>query len=156
MSVLKPRGLSRSDKPAEVEGSIRELVRRNSNTVRRASYNSEEASRELASLVNRISGDSTREVDHLINGLSHLRQKLDDEATRIQREIVDFASLSQSVMQLTKIVTDGMTRVADVPDAPGIAAERVDVPNAAPVAPEVPTEATVEPGDAKVQPQLAD
>ena len=28
MSILKARGLPRSDKPAEIEGSIRELVRR--------------------------------------------------------------------------------------------------------------------------------
>ena len=98
MSILKPRGLRRSGKPAELEGNIRELVRRQSSAVRQANNNSEEAVRELASLVNRVSGDATREVDHLIGGLRHLRQKLDDEAGRIHHDIVEFASLSQSVM----------------------------------------------------------
>ena len=121
MSILKARRLPLSNKPAELEGSIRELVRRESSAVRQAGDNSEQAARELASLVQRISGGSTREVDHLINGLTNLRQKLDDEAMRIRSDIIEFASLSQSVMQLTKIVSDGVTQVAKVPDAPGIA-----------------------------------
>jgi hypothetical protein len=97
------------------------LVRRQSSAVRQANNNSEEAASELASLVNRVSGDATREVDHLIGGLSHLRQKLGDEAGRIHHDIVEYASLSQSVMQLTNIVSDGMTHVAKVAEAPSIA-----------------------------------
>ena len=93
MSILKTRGLQSSDKPAELEGNIRELVRRQRSAVRQPNNNSEEAARELGSLVNRVSGDATREVDHLIGGLSHLRQKLDDEAGRIHQDIVEFASL---------------------------------------------------------------
>ena len=123
MSILKPRGLQRSDKPAEVEGNIRDLVRRQRSAVRQSNNNSEDAARELASLVNRVSGDATREVDHLIGGLSHVRQKLDDEAARIHHDIVAFASLSQSVMQLTNIVSDGMSRVAKVAEPPSIAEE---------------------------------
>ena len=144
MSILKARRLPLSNKP-ELEGSIRELVRRESSAIRQAGDNSEQAARELASLVQRISGGSTREVDHLINGLTNLRQKLDDEAMRIRSDIIEFASLSQSVMQLTKIVSDGVTQVAKVPDAPGIASESPDVSDTAPVVPEHQSEATVEP-----------
>jgi hypothetical protein len=144
MSILKARRLPLSNKP-ELEGSIRELVRRESNAIRQAGDNSEQAARELASLVQRISGGSTREVDHLINGLTNLRQKLDDEAMRIRSDIIEFASLSQSVMQLTKIVSDGVIQVAKVPDAPGIASESPDVSDTAPVVPEQQSEATVEP-----------
>ena len=123
MSIMKPRGLQRSDKPAEVEGNIRDLVRRQRSAVRQSNNNYEDAARELASLVNRVSGDATREVDHLIGGLSHVRQKLDDEAARIHHDIVEFASLSQSVMQLTNIVSDGISHVAKVAEAPSIAEE---------------------------------
>ena len=144
MSILKARRLPLSNKP-ELEGSIRELVRRESSAIRQAGDNSEQAARELASLVQRISGGSTREVDHLINGLTNLRQKLDDEAMRIRSDIIEFASLSQSVMQLTKIVSDGVNQVAKVPDPPGIAAESPDVSDTAPVAPEQQNEATAEP-----------
>ena len=144
MSILKARRLPLSNKP-ELEGSIRELVRRESSAIRQAGDNSEQAARELASLLQRISGGSTREVDHLINGLTNLRQKLDDEAVRIRSDIVEFASLSQSVMQLTKIVSDGVTQVAKVPDALGIVSESPDVSDTAPVVPEQQSEATVEP-----------
>jgi hypothetical protein len=144
MSILKPRRLPPTNK-LELEGSIRELVRRESSAIRQAGDNPEQAARELASLVQRISGGSTREIDHLINGLTNLRQKLDDAATRIQSDIVEFASLSQSVMQLTKIVSDGVTQVARVPDAPGISSELPHVSHSAPVVPEQHGEATAEP-----------
>ena len=48
-------------------------------------------------------------------------------------------------MQLTKIVSDGVTQVAKVPDPPGIASESPEVSDAAPVAPEQQSEATEEP-----------
>jgi hypothetical protein len=122
MSIQKPRGLQRSDKPAELEGNIQALVRQRS-AGRQSNNNCEEAARELASLVTRVSGDATREVDHLMGGLSHVRQKLDDEAARIHRDILGFASLSQSVMQLTNIVSDGMSQVVKEADAPSITEE---------------------------------
>jgi hypothetical protein len=142
MSILKPRGLQRTGKPTELEGSIQELVRRQSSAVRQPHNNSEEAARELAALLNRVSGDATREVDHLIGGLRHLRQKLDDEAARIHREIREYSSLSQCVLQLTNIVSDGMNRVAKVADAPGIAEETPNPSDPVAVSPEEPNELT--------------
>jgi hypothetical protein len=141
MSILKPRGLTRNGRPAEIEGSIRELVRRESSGIRQGGDSSEQAARELASLVQRISCSSTRDVDHLIVGLTNVRQKLDDEAKRIQYDIMQYASLTQSVMQLTKIVSDGMTHVANATDSRGFAGETPAVPNAAPVVPEQLTDA---------------
>jgi hypothetical protein len=120
MSIVKTRGLPRSDRPAEIEGSIRDLVRRESGVIRQSEDISEQATADLSSLVYRVSGESAREIDHLIDGLKHLRQKLDDDGRRVQREIVEYASLSQSVIQLTKIVSEGMTHVKKVPDAPSI------------------------------------
>jgi hypothetical protein len=122
MSIVKPRGLSRSDKSTELELNIGELLLpRASSAVRATNNDSETAVRELESLVKRASGDTIREVDLLIGGLSRLRQKLDDEAARIHHDLGEFASLSQSVMQLTNIVSDGMSHVAKVEEAPSIA-----------------------------------
>jgi hypothetical protein len=81
------------------------------------------ATAELSSLVYRVSGKSTREIDHLIDGLKDLRKKLDNDGDRVQREIAEYASLSQSVVQLTKIVSEGMTQVKKVSDAPNISGE---------------------------------
>ena len=142
MSILKSRGLQRSGKPAELDANIRDLVRRQSNAVRQANNNSEDAARQLAALVSRVSGDATREVDHLIGGLSHLRQKLDEEAARINHEIAEFTSLSQCVLQLTNIVSDGMSHVSNVADAPGVAEETPNRPDPVTVGLEEPTEVT--------------
>ena len=73
--------------------------------------------------MHRVSGESTREIDYLIDGLKGLRKKLDDDGQRVQREIAEYSSLSQSVIQLTKIISEGMTHVKAVPDAPTIGGE---------------------------------
>jgi hypothetical protein len=69
MSILKTRGLSRNDRPTEIEGSIRELVRRENAAIQEAPGMREQATDDLASLVHRVSGESTREIDYLIDGL---------------------------------------------------------------------------------------
>jgi len=109
MSIVKPRGLSRNDQPAEIEGNIRELVRRESGAIRQPGDVREQATDDLSSLVHRVSGESTREIDYLIDGLKGLRKKLDDDGERVQREIAEYSSLSQSVIQLTKIISEGLS-----------------------------------------------
>ena len=124
MSVVKPRGLLRNDQPTEIEGNIRELVRRESGAIRQPGDISEQATDDLSSLVHRVSGESTREIDYLIDGLKGLRKKLDDDGQRVRTaEIADIYSLSQSVIQLTKIISEGVTHVKTVPDAPTIGGE---------------------------------
>jgi hypothetical protein len=120
MNFVRPRG-AESDKPAaEVESNIRELVRRDSTALRQAETDSELAANNLGSLLRRVSAHSTREIDLLIGELRTLREKLANDGSRVEREIVDYAALSQSVIQLTKIIADGVTQVKKVPDAPSI------------------------------------
>jgi len=75
----------------------------------RASNETEQASIEVSSLISQISGKSVREIDHLIEGLEGVRKKLDNEGDRIQRDIGAYATFSESIIELTKIVSDGMT-----------------------------------------------
>jgi len=119
MSNLK--ALQPSGQPAELEGSIRELVLQQGGAGRQTNDNCEKSAGELASLLNRVSGDATREIDHLVKALIHLRQRLDDGATRIHHDMGEFASLSQSVMQLTNIVSDGMSNLTKIEKKPSIA-----------------------------------
>jgi hypothetical protein len=70
-----------------------------------------ERNTELTSLVSQISLQSVQEIDHLIAGLQGIRQKLEDDGSRIQRQISDYASFSQSVIDLTKIVSDATTAI---------------------------------------------
>jgi hypothetical protein len=70
-----------------------------------------ETGTDYSALVSGISDQSVREIDHLIAGLQGLRQKLTGDSDRLYRQMVEHAGLSQSVFELTKIVSDAMTSV---------------------------------------------
>src|ERR1700744_3373811 len=97
MSSLKQRDSAGADHPdtAEIEGKIHELVRRDGNVIRRADGDSEVATGNLASMVRRVSGHSATEIDNLIRELQLLRDKLVADGKRVEREIVEYAGLSQ-------------------------------------------------------------
>jgi hypothetical protein len=63
------------------------------------------------SLYLRYQVKSVHEIDHLIEGLRGVRKKLDNDGDRLQREIEQYTAFSQSIIELTKIVSDGMTIV---------------------------------------------
>jgi hypothetical protein len=113
MIVARPLKTVATDKPedVDVEGNIRELVRQDSTASRDTHGDSEQATGELGSLLGRVSGSSAREIDNLIDELKGLRDKLQHDGDRVQREIADYAELSQSVMQLTKIISEGVTHI---------------------------------------------
>ena len=73
---------------------------------------SAETAPDYSSLVSGISVRSINEIDHLIAGLQGLREKLDSDGDRLHRDIAQHAALSQSIVDLTKIVSDGMTSVS--------------------------------------------
>jgi len=72
---------------------------------------STEPAPDYSSLVSGISVRSINEIDHLIDGLQALREKLNIDGDRLYRAITQHATFSQSVVELTKIVSDGMTSV---------------------------------------------
>jgi hypothetical protein len=116
MNIARPLGSAKTDRFAgDAEGNIREL--RDSAAPRQLENNDGEmTANDLAMLLGRVSGTSTREIDNLIGELQTLRKKLQTDSNRLQRDIADYASLSQSVMQLTKIVSDSVKKLPDAPD----------------------------------------
>jgi len=122
MSLMKSREAAELDKPAsEVEGEIREFVRRDVATLRRQPENdSEMVASNISSLLQRVAGTSVHEIDKLISELQALREMLHAEGARVQREIVEYATLSQAAMQSTKIIAESLTHWKKVPDAPSI------------------------------------
>jgi hypothetical protein len=122
MNYAKERGVTENDKPAEaeIEGNIRELVRRDSTGLRQGGGEGDVAANSLSNLLRRVSANSAREIDNLIGELRTLREKLQADGSRVERDIVEYAALSQSVTQLTKIIADGVTQVKKIPDAPSI------------------------------------
>jgi hypothetical protein len=49
-----------------------------------------------------------REIDGLIGQLEMVREKLQTDANRIQRDIVEYAELSMHVMQLTPLISNAV------------------------------------------------
>jgi len=66
---------------------------------------------ELAALLRLVSEAPTREIENLINKLQKLRAQLQNAGDRIQRDIAQYAELSQQTMQLTAIISDTVKRI---------------------------------------------
>ncbi|HEY2527842.1 MAG TPA: hypothetical protein VGJ20_07820 [Xanthobacteraceae bacterium] len=94
--------------------NVRELVRRDGTGFRQPESESEVTASSLSTLLRRVSGTSTREIDNLVDELQTLREKLHADGDRIQREIANYAALSRSVMQLTKIISESVKKLPDL------------------------------------------
>jgi hypothetical protein len=106
---------------AQVEGEIREFVRRDVATLRsRPENDSEMVASNIGNLLQRVAGTSVKEIDKLIAELQTLREMLHNEGARVQREIVEYAALSQAAMQSTRIIAESLTHWKKVPDAPSM------------------------------------
>jgi len=105
----------------QVEGEIREFVRRDVATLRRQpEQDSEMVASNIGNLLQRVAGTSVKEIDKLVAELQPLREMLQNEGARVQREIVEYASLSQAAMQSTRIIAESLTSWKKIPDAPSM------------------------------------
>jgi hypothetical protein len=124
MTLIKSREPVEPEKPADtgVEGEIREFVRRDvaSSLRRNPESESEMVATNISSLLQRVAGTSVQEIDRLIGELQTLRDMLQKEGARVQREIVEYATLSQAAMQSTKIIAESLTQWKKIPDAPSL------------------------------------
>jgi hypothetical protein len=123
MTFLKTREPVEVETSAEteVEGEIREFVRRDVVGIRRQpESDSELVANNINQLLQRVAGTSVQEIDKLITELQTLRDTLQAEAARVQREIVEYATLSQAALQSTKIIAESLTHWKKVPDAPSL------------------------------------
>jgi hypothetical protein len=68
----------------------------------------------LSDLLGRVSKTSSVEIDNLIGEFEGLRRRLQTDRDRIQREIEEYNALSQQVMQLTKIISEGVQKLPAV------------------------------------------
>ena len=105
----------------QVEGEIREFVRRDVAPQRRQpEHDSEMVTSNIGNLLQRVAGTSVKEIDKLVAELQTLREMLQNEGARVQREIVEYASLSQAAMQSTRIIAESLTSWKKIPDAPSM------------------------------------
>jgi predicted ATP-dependent Lon-type protease len=113
MALRKMRTAEHDQTVEEVEGEIREFVRREVVT----ENESELVASNINSLLRRVTATSVQEIDKLITELESSRDMLQSEATRVQREITQYSTLSQAALQSTKIITESLTQLKKVPDA---------------------------------------
>jgi ABC-type transporter Mla subunit MlaD len=119
MSLRKRREGTNGVSMSEVEGEIREFLRRDFASVRRQPENDGEVvANNINSLLQRVSGSSVQEIERLIGELQTLRDTLQNEGERVQREIIQYANLSQAAMQSTKTIAESLTNWKAVPGVP--------------------------------------
>lgn len=104
----------------EVKRKAREFVRRDY-APRRGPPDSDLVAGNVGGLLKQVMETSLTEIDALIADLQSQREKLLGESARVQRTIMEYAKLSQSTMQSTRIITESMTFWNKVPDDPGTA-----------------------------------
>jgi hypothetical protein len=56
-----------------------------------------------------ISVRSVQEIDHLIEGLQGLREKLNNDGDRLNRQIVQYGAFSQSIPDEDRLGRDGVS-----------------------------------------------
>ena len=100
-----------TETPSEFEGEIREFIRRDVSHLRRPQNEASEAAvTNINSLLDRVSGSSVSEIDSLISDLRNVRDFLQTEGDRVQREIASYAQLSQVAMTSVKIIAESMSQ----------------------------------------------
>jgi len=86
-----------------------------------AESNNGEAGNSLGDLLDQVSKTSVGEVDGLIGELRRLRGKLEADGERIKRDIQEYETLSQQVIELTKIISDSVATISKAPATNGSA-----------------------------------
>ena len=117
MNIARPLDTAELEKSLEIEvrENIHELARGSNAVFRPGEASDAETSPDnLAALLRRVAEASTREVDGLIGELQSLRRKLNMDGNRIQRDIAEYAELSQQVMQLTNIISESVKKLPSV------------------------------------------
>jgi cation transport regulator ChaC len=121
MALRKTRDTVEHDQPAEteVEAEIREFVRRDvvTNRERHPENESEMVASSINSVLQRATTTSVQEIDKLITELQTLSDMLHSEATRIQREIVQYSTLTRAALESTKVIAKSLTQFKKAPDA---------------------------------------
>ena len=112
MSIMRSeRNEDREGLGPEVEGEIRELVRRDLPQLRKPQSEGDEFGvSSLNALIHRVSGTSVMEIEKLIAELQTLRDYLQNEGQRVQREITEYAHMSQAATKSTKIIAENLAQ----------------------------------------------
>ena len=95
---------------SKLEGEIHEVISRTATAPRVPQQNDNElAASNIGSLLQRVSGTSVHEIEKLIAELQILRDMLQKEAARVQREIVGYALLIQDAKKSISTISESLS-----------------------------------------------
>jgi hypothetical protein len=107
--TLEPaKDKSSKPKPA---GNLRKQALAGSYVWQAESEDTQMSAESLGTLLRDVSKVSMEEIDHLIIELQTLRGKLQTDGDRIERDIREYATLSEQATKLTKIVFEGVKQL---------------------------------------------
>jgi hypothetical protein len=72
----------------------------------------------LAGHIGSVTESSLQEIDDLIVVLRRRREELISESAHVQRAVIEYAKLSQSTMQSTRIITESLSYLSRIPAHP--------------------------------------
>lgn len=101
------------DAAAQFEGEIRDLIRNRDVTFLRAPAKGAGDASNLNSLLQRVAGSSTGEIDNLIMQLQDMRDFLQTEGDRVQREIAEYAQASHKARSHVERMADHLAEWRD-------------------------------------------
>jgi hypothetical protein len=102
MAYFTKRERAELDKLENVTAEISDFVRKQHDS----EADGQSVADNLASLLQRAAGTSVREIDNVIVEPQTLRERLQSDGARVEREMVEYATLSQSTLQSTKVISE--------------------------------------------------
>ena len=111
MNFVGRANFANNESEQKLEGGDRQLVPRGRDHADQVDDNVKSTTNDLESLTRRMSLTSTRELDSLIGELKTLRQKLATDGSRLESQLAEYAGLSQSVVKLTKIISESLNSI---------------------------------------------
>ncbi len=104
----------------QLEAEFREVVQRDLASVRTDTENADAIAVDISSLLKREVTKSVQDLEKNISRLEMLRDKLRDQGARVQRQIAEYAILSQRAIQSTKLIAENLDSWTSTPLAPGV------------------------------------
>jgi hypothetical protein len=134
MNVAKPIRPEEAQPLSMIDREIRDIIRRESVLAPKSPPPASNDSGEIGTdklnvLIDKVSAHSVKEIDRLIAELKSVRDYLQAEGERVQREISSYAHVSQTAMASVRVIIDSMGQWKDTGvTAPSIVTERPGSP----------------------------
>jgi hypothetical protein len=113
MNAMTPvtAGAEAQASATQIEGQLGELIRRDVATLRKPQQISDPGDAAVGqeySVIGRAAAASVKQIEKLVAELENLRDFVQSESQRVQREITDYAQLAQSATSSTKIMLESV------------------------------------------------